>query len=150
MEGFGLRKELLRQENACGRYLEGENLSDCAHFVAHCLAAGGIVIKNTDSNTAFCPHGLAVRNTVLVDELRKLASRYENVIEIGLADGIIGDVGFLDHLKPYHAFMVCEPFNLGEPTGAPKVYAHSTARCCDRMDTSWKHWFSTMFRLEDG
>lgn len=91
-----------------------------------------------------------VRNTVLVDKLRRLASQYENVKEIGLVDGIVGDIGFLDHLKPYHAFMVCEPFKVNEPTNAPKIYAHSTSRCCDRMDTNWKHWFSTMFRLEDG
>lgn len=139
-----------KKDNACGKYLEGDEKSDCAHFIAHCLAAGGIVIKNPDPGTAFCPHGLAVRNTVLVDGLRKLANQYENVKEIGLADGIVGDVGFLDHLKPYHAFMVCEPFDLSKPADAPKVYAHAASRCCERMDTNWKHWFSTMFRLEDG
>ncbi len=136
------------KQNSCGAYLEGENKSDCAHFIAHALAAGGIVVK--DPNTTLCSHGLAVRNTVIVDELRKLAGQFENVKEIGLIDGIVGDIGFLDHLRPYHAFMVCEPFGLGEPTDAPKVYAHAASRCCERMDTSWKHWFSTMFRLEDG
>lgn len=58
-----------RQNNPCGKYLSGANLSDCAHFMAHVLKAGGIEIRNTDPSTAFCPHGLAVRNTVLVPEL---------------------------------------------------------------------------------
>jgi hypothetical protein len=137
-----------KKENVCGKYLEGNNKSDCAHFIAHCLAAGSIIIK--DPNTTLFPQGLAVRNTALMDGLRKLAGQYEIVKEIGLTNGIVGDVGFLDHLKSYHAFTVCEPFNLADTSDAPKTYAHSTSRCCDRMDTSWKHWFSTMFRLEDG
>jgi hypothetical protein len=138
-----------KEDNSCKVFLKGENKSDCAHFIAHCLAAGGIVIKNDDQGTAFCPHGLAVRNTVLVTELRKLDTQFENVTEIGLTDGIVGDVGFLDILKPYHAFMVCEPFDLSKPLEPPKVYAHSSSRCCERMDTSWKQWFSTMFRITD-
>ncbi|RWB69718.1 amidase domain-containing protein [Mesorhizobium sp.] len=139
-----------KQDNPCGVYLQGDKLSDCAHFMAHCLNAGGFTIKSA-TNDGLCPDGLSVKNTELVSAMRDAVSQYENVKEIGLSDGIVGDVGFLDRPdRPYHAFMVCEPFDLGDPTDAPKVYAHSTSRCCERMDTSWRHWFSTMFRLEDG
>jgi len=75
---------------------------------------------------------------------------FDNVVEIGLVDGIVGDVGFLDMGQPTHAFMVCEPFNPGSPLQAPKVYAHSNNRCCEALDTVWRQWFTTMFRLTDG
>jgi Putative amidase domain len=136
-----------QQQNSCGVYLQGDNKSDCAHFLAHCLAAGGIVIRD---DTGLCPVGLTVRNTTLVPALQNLAANYTNVVEIGLADAIVGDVGFLNYLQPTHAFMICEPFDLGDPLLAPKVYAHSNSRCCDRLDTLWRQFFSTMFRLTDG
>jgi len=138
-----------RLDNACGLYLQGANGSDCAHFISHCLDAGGITIPNTDPATNFCPQGLAVRNTLLVPALRNLAMLYDNVVEIGLVDAIIGDVGFLDILLPTHAFMIFEPFNLASPLVAPKVYAHSNSRCGERLDTNWRQWFTTMFRLTD-
>lgn len=140
-----------KEGNACGEYLKGANKSDCAHFIAHCLDAGGLKIKNVDPNTAFCPHGLAVRNTVIVPELRRLSGIYENVKEIELSDAIVGDVGFLNLERPRHAFLVCEPWNhISNPFSTPKVWAHSGARCCEEMDTNWRQWLSSAFRLEDG
>jgi hypothetical protein len=139
----------VKQDNACGSYLQGDGKSDCAHFLSHCLDAGGITIPDVD-NTGLCPQGLAVRNAVLLPGLRNLAIVYDNVVEIGLVDAIIGDVGFLDIVWPTHGFMICEPFNLGDPLQAPKVYAHSNNRCCERLDTQWRQWFTTMFRLTDG
>ena len=138
-----------KASNACGVHLEGDNRSDCAHFLAHCLAAGGITIK--DPSTGLCPHGLAVRNVDLVAGLKALGQAYENVFPIPLNDAIVGDVGFLKIERPRHAFMVCEPWNsYGNPLSTPKVYAHSSARCCETMDTSWRQWLSDAFRLEDG
>ena len=58
-----------KKDNSCGVYLDGENKSDCAHFLAHCLAAGGIKVLNDDPGTKFCKHGLAVRNTTISKEL---------------------------------------------------------------------------------
>lgn len=136
--------------NSCGVYLSGENKSDCAHFLAHCLAAGGIRIANTNPGTAFCPDGLAVRNTDIESELKRLSKQYDNIKEIDLSDAIVGDVGFLQAHRPWHAFMVCEVWNIGMPTSTPKVWAHSSARCCEEMNTDWKHWFSSAYRLEDG
>ena len=141
-----------KKGNACGKYLEGGNYSDCTHFLAHCLAAGELSIKSPDPGFSPCPHGLAVRYTDLLVALRKLITDgNSNVTEIGLADAIVGDVGFLDSpLRPYHAFMVCKPVDLTKilpPT--VEVWAHSTARCCEAMDAQWKQWFSTAFRITD-
>ena len=136
-----------KKDNSCGKYLEGDELSDCAHFLAHCLAAGGI--KITDPSTGLCPLGLAVRNVDLVAGLDKLKDEYENVKRIDMTDAIYGDVGFLKLERPRHAFMVCEPWN-GNYLTTPKVYAHSGARCCEHMDTFWRQWFSDAFRLEEG
>lgn len=121
-----------KKDNSCGKYFEGDNMVDCAHFIAHCLAAGGIVIKNSDPNTAFCPQGLAVRNTVLVDGLRKLAGRYEK----RQGDWPRRRDRWRRRLpRPLEALSRIHgvPFNLGEPTDAPKVYGHSTSRCA----TEW-------------
>lgn len=138
-----------KEGNACGVFLKGDKLSDCAHFLAHCLAAGGIVIK--DPTTKLCPQGLAVRNVDLVTGLNALAQSFDNVFAIALNDAIVGDVGFLKLERPRHAFMVCEVWNpITDPLGTPKVYAHSTARCCEQMETSWRQWLSDAFRLEDG
>lgn len=137
--------------NSCGVYLEGGNKSDCAHFLAHVLAAGGIVIKNPDPGSAFCKAGLAVRNTDIVMELRRLAGAFENIKKIDLNEAIVGDVGFLKLERPRHAFMICEIWNqASHPLSTPKVWAHSSARCCEEMDTWWRQWLSDAFRLEDG
>ena len=137
--------------NACGVYLQGGARSDCAHFIAHCLDAGGITIRNPDASNDLCPQHLAIRNTDIVARLKELDRLYTNVTEIGLTDAIIGDYGFLDRPdRPYHAFMICEPVDLSiMPPPAVKVYAHSTNRCCEPMSAQWKQWFSTLFRITD-
>ena len=142
-----------QKNNPCGNYFEGGNYSDCAHFIAHCMAAGGLTIKAPDPAFNPCPNGLAVRNTDLVAALRKfIAEGYSNLSEIGLTDAIVGDIGFLDSpVRPYHAFMICKPVNLAKmPPPAVEVWAHSTSRCCKPMDAQWKQWFSTAFRITDG
>lgn len=150
-KAYGYAKKYCQSEdNECGVFLSGQNKSDCAHFIAHCLNAGGIVIKNSDPQTKFCPQGLAVRNPVIVDSLRQLATRFENIKEIDLSDTIVGDVGFLTLDRPRHAFMVCKPGQQPGNLNVPFVWAHSSARCCEQLDTNWRQWFSTAFRLEDG
>lgn len=140
-----------KEDNSCGIYLQGDKRSDCAHFIAHCLHAGGITIINTDPGTNFCPLGLAVRNTVLVPALRNLAKNHSNIKELGLSDTIVGDIGFLDSpIRPYHAFMICEPVDLRKiPAPPAKVYAHSSSRCCEQMNAQWQQWLSTIFRIEN-
>lgn len=95
--------------NVCGICLSGTRLSDCAHFVAHCLHSGGTTVKKSPAEDALCPHGLTSRNTVIVDALRALAAKYDNVKEIDLGDTILGDVGFLKIERPRHAFLVASP-----------------------------------------
>ena len=130
------------QDNSCGVFLNEKGRTDCAHFIAHCLAAGGLLVNNDDLGTEFCKHGLAVRNTTLVAQLDAWSAKYENIRKISLSDAIVGDVGFLRIERPRHAFMVCEVWNqFSSPFGAPKVWAHSTARCCEEMDTDFLQWF---------
>lgn len=118
--------------------------------IAHVLAAGGIVIKNPDPKIRnWCPDQLAIRNVDLVKGLKKLARKYDNIFEINLSGAIVGDVGFLKRERPTHAFMVCTSW-AGRWLTTPKVYAHSTARCCKHMDAGFKQWLSDSFRLEDG
>jgi Putative amidase domain len=139
-----------QKTNSCGKYLEGEKLSDCAHFVAHCLKAGGITIKATDADGDLCPDNLAFRNVTLIAGLRDTAAKSSNVREIQLSEGIIGDIGFLNLDQPRHAFIVSRPGKYPDAFSVPFVWAHSTSRCDEQLDTNWRQWLSTAFRLEDG
>lgn len=140
-----------KRQNSCGVYLDGPGKADCAHFLAHCLAAGGVRVRNTDPTNPLCPDGLAVRNTDLTDELSRLSRTYSNVKELGLTDAIIGDVGFLTIVThPTHAFMLAEPVDMRPFPPLPvKVYAHTTNRCGEVMDAQWRQWFSKLFRITD-
>jgi hypothetical protein len=139
-----------QKTNSCGKFFDGEKLSDCAHFIAHCLNAGGIRISATPEDGQLCPDNLAFRNVTLVSGLREFARNYANIREIPLSDGIVGDIGFLQLERPRHAFMVSRPGKYPDAFAVPFVWAHSTARCNEQLDTNWRHWFSTAFRLEDG
>jgi hypothetical protein len=109
-----------------------------------------MTIKTSDPSANWCPQGLAVRNVDLVAALKAAAGSYENVIELGLADAIIGDIGFLSNLRrPSHAFMMCEPVNLADPLKPAKVYAHTANRCCEDMAAEIRQWFATLFRITD-
>jgi len=142
-----------KKANSCGTYYSAAKQTDCAHFIAHCLNAGGInVPSNVPDSPTFknCSAKLAVRNTSIEAMLRILSQDYENIFEIDLSDAIVGDIGFLQAHRPVHAFMVCEVWNkYKNPLGTPKVWAHSTERNCEEMDTDFKQWFSSAYRLED-
>lgn len=141
-----------KKDNPCKKYLEGGNYSDCAHFIAHCLAAGGLKIE-ADPSFSPCPQGLAVRNTDLVAALRNFVKQgYSNVLEIDFSDAIVGDIGFLNRPdRPTHAFMVCKTVDMRKMPPPPvEVWAHSDSRCCEAMNAQWRQWFSTAFRITDG
>jgi len=139
-----------KQDNACHVFLNETDKTDCAHFVAHCLDAGGITIKTTDPTANFCPSGLAVRNTDLVAALRFLASKHDNMTEIGMVDAIVGDIGFLSNLRrPSHAFLLCEPVDLRDPLKPAKVWAHTSKKCCEDTGAEIRQWFATIFRITD-
>lgn len=115
-----------KEDNPCGKFFKEGNYSDCAHFLAHCLNAGGLRITAPDPSFNPCPHGLAVRNTDLVAALRKLvADGATNIKEVGLTEAIIGDVGFLNRPdRPSHAFMVCTPVDLRVMPPSPLRFGH--------------------------
>lgn len=140
-----------QKSNICGVYLDGPKKSDSAHFIAHCLAAGGLEIRNTNPDSARCPHGLAEFNVDLEAQLKEWSYIYENIKEIDLSDAMVGDIGFLHAERPRHAFMIAAPWNaIRNPFSTPKAWAHSTARCGEEMDTDFRHWFTSAYRLEDG
>ena len=140
----------LKNDNSCGKYFNDptKKLSDCAHFIAHCLNAGGIKIKNSDPNLQICPDGLSVRVTEIIDSLRKLANEYDNIKEIDFSDAIVGDYGFLRTflIRPSHAFMICESAVEKKDF---KVFGHTTNRNCEKSEPSWYHDFYTAFRVTD-
>jgi hypothetical protein len=139
-----------KEDNSCGVFLNEPGKTDCAHFVAHCLAAGGITVKTTDPSANFCPSGLAVRNTDLVAALQRLATQHNNVTEMGMVDAIVGDIGFLSNLRrPSHAFILCEPVDLRDPLKPAKIWAHTANKCCEDTGAEIRQWFATMFRIMD-
>jgi hypothetical protein len=143
-----------QNSNPCGVFLldPAQKLSDCAHFIAHCLSAGGLKIATSDPTANFCPDGLAVRNSDLIAGLRDAANKFSNVQEVVCDETAIGDVGFLNAIvRPSHAFMICKRFApCTDEQNPPTVYAHTTNRCCGAMELKWYQFFGTAFRLADG
>lgn len=150
-----------KQENSCGVYLTGGELSDCAHFIAHCLNAGGLVVKRRTGDQ-LCPLDLAVRNVDIDAHLAELAVKYKNVKPIAIEEAIVGDIGFLlgtnkrGLLSPTHAFMVKETKYKTENRVIPYfeppiVWAHSAERCPkgERMDIEYRQYIARAYRLED-
>lgn len=139
-----------QKNNACGAFYDQPGKTDCAHFIAHCLNAGGITLKPNNPADTTCPAGLSMRNTELVPALKKLAASCDNVSELAMVDAIVGDIGFLSNLlRPSHAFMVCEPVDLRDPRKPAKVWAHTTNKCCEDTGAEIRQWFATMFRITD-
>ncbi len=138
-----------KDENACGVYLNdpSKKQSDCAHFVSHCLNAGGITIKDPDPSNQLCPSGLAVRVSDLVAALTALAGKFDNVSSIDLSDAIVGDVGFFNSIVvPSHAFLICTPAPAKDDY---LIYAHTTNRRCTKPEPKWYQFFGAAFRLTD-
>lgn len=147
------KKYAAQETNSCGVFLldPAKKLSDCAHFVAHCLKAGGIEIKRKDpADPALCPDGLSYRNTEIVAALKDLSTKFENVKEISISDAIIGDFGFFNKLslsRPTHGFMICK--TAADPNDYT-VYAHTTNRNCEKMEPTWMDSYDVAFRMVDG
>jgi hypothetical protein len=144
------------KDNQCGKFLYDpdpkKNLSDCAHFIAHCLHAGGITIPNPDNTNKLCPTGLAVRVKDVKAHLDKLSTKYSNVTVIKSYSEIpiIGDYAFLRPeptgvYRPTHAFMICKAaVTIDEAT----LYAHTSKRDCEKADLKWyKDWFDSAYRI---
>jgi len=137
-------------DNSCGIYNNDseKKLSDCAHFLAHCLNSGGIKIKANEPNLSICKDGLSYRVEELTTALYKLSQIYQNVTQISIKDAIIGDYGFfkIPAIRPTHAFMICKPaMNTDDIT----IYAHTTNRSCDKPEPRWYQFFDVAYRITD-
>jgi len=136
--------------NSCGVYNNdpARKLSDCAHFIAHCLNSGGITIKAKTPNTAICPDGLCYRVEELTAALADLSKRYSNVTQISIDDAIVGDYGFfkIPVVRPTHAFMICMP---AASTDDITIYSHTTNRNCEKPEPKWYQFFDVAYRITD-
>ena len=137
--------------NSCGVYNNNPsaNLSDCAHFISHCLSKGGIEIKAQDPNFLICKDGLCYRVVELTSALERLSQSYSNVQQISIDDAIIGDYGFFKILvvRPTHAFMICQP---AAKTDDITIYAHTNNRFCSKPEPNWYQFFGKAYRITDG
>ncbi|TCD29622.1 hypothetical protein EZ456_00985 [Pedobacter psychrodurus] len=145
------KKYAALSDNVCGIYNNNPsaNLSDCAHFIAHCLKSGGIEIKAQQPNLKICTEGLCYRVQELTSALKKLSQQYSNVSEIEIEDAIIGDYGFfkIPIVRPTHAFMICQP---AANTDDIKIYAHTANRSCTTPEPKWYQFFDVAYRITDG
>jgi hypothetical protein len=137
-------------DNKCGVYNNNPsaNLSDCAHFIAHCLKDGGIEIKAETPNLSICKDGLSYRVKELTAALSVLSKNYNNVKQISINDAIVGDYGFfkIPIVRPTHAFMICQP---AANTDDMTIYAHSTNRSCAKGEPKWYQFFDVAYRITD-
>jgi hypothetical protein len=138
------------KNNRCSTYLRGDKLSDCANLIALCLAAGGMKIVNKNPEAVLCSDRLAARNADIVATLTHLAGQSENVNVVDFGDTIVGDISFRRVNRPWHSFMVSKTGPLPDKVNALFVRAHSTSRCGEQLDTNFRQWLSSAFRMEDG
>lgn len=126
--------------NSCGKFYE----SDCAHFMSHCLAAGGIGITGGDP-LAKCPAGHPIRAREVAAAFYNASNTFSNVQQLDdYDDGRAGDFGFLRRFgRKSHAFLLAGPASL---SGAP-VFAHTAKHCGDEMPT-YRIYFGSYYRIE--
>ena len=108
--------------NKCGEEYD----SDCAHFMAHCLAAGGIVCKGRRFK---CPDGLCIRVEELAAHLEGLRKKYSNVTATSFKKGTQrGDYGFfLNWIQDDHSFLLNGPVHASGKKA--RIYGHTNNRC---------------------
>lgn len=125
--------------NICGKHYE----SDCTHYIAHCLAAGGVGFKGGDPQ-ARCPAGLVIRAEELAAAFYNSTKIYNNVTQLdSYEQGRRGDYGFLKRLiEKSHAFLLS---GVPNATSAP-VYAHTNNHCGDLME-SVRIYFGAYYRI---
>lgn len=131
-----------QKTNSCGEFYADQG-GDCAHFIGHCLAAGGIGVSGGDPK-ARCPHNIVKRAEELATALASGTRKYSNMQEISsYSQGQSGDYGFLSNfLRPSHAFMLN-----GTPTLThAAAFAHTNPHCGDNMD-SYRLFFGKYFRI---
>lgn len=138
---FAYAKKYCGQKtNSCGKFYE----ADCAHFMSHCLAAGGVTVKGS-SPGASCPHGLCIRAEELAAAFYNATKQYDNVKQLNsFSDGQKGDYGFLRRfIEKSHAFLLD-----GRPSAdtAP-AYAHTSPHCGDNME-SFRILFGAYYRIQ--
>ena len=131
------------RKNTCGVYFSGSGRSDCAHFLAHCLHAGGLTIKSSESE---CPHGLSMRVKEIVTALSSL--NMNNVRRVAIDDAILGTPAFLNNVvEPFHAIMIRKAGDKSENT---TFFAHSRENCGEKpVDLPLYQSYGVGFRLED-
>jgi hypothetical protein len=116
----------------CGKNYDEEG-GDCAHFVSHCLAAGGVGLTGS---TATCPQGLFIRADELAAAFYNATQIYSNVSQLsGFQSTTAKDFGFLrSWIIKTHAFLLNGAV---ESTGtAAPIFGHSNNRCGERVEES--------------
>ncbi len=139
------------KNNSCGYYFQGEKRSDCAHFLSHCLQAGGIQIKRIEGPDG-CNDDLSVRVAEIKKALECLSEKYKNVYPIDYDEGIYGDPAYLNTFSmASHAVLVKETKPIaGKPRERETLYyAHSNERCGSSGDLRWYQSFGGAFRIYD-
>jgi hypothetical protein len=134
----------LLHTNSCGIYNDepGGVLSDCAHFISHCLAKGGIKIKAAVANPSICKDGLCYRVEELRQAFEALAKKYDNINPLDINKAASGDYALLLS----HTFMVCTgSVNSDEIT----VYSHTLNRSCEKPPQEWSKTFSVCYHIAD-
>jgi hypothetical protein len=121
-----LRQYALRYSPGGNDCSQGELRSDCAHFQAHCLAAGGIRVAYP---TAVCDSGLTIRVRDLAIAFDNASMRYVNVKKIrDYREARRGDWCFLPreaNVNPHDHLMLLAA--APEPNGA-RIYSHTNNR----------------------
>lgn len=117
-----------QQNNSCGVFYDENTGSrgDCAHFVAHCLAEGGLKFSNLEFK---CPAGMARLARDVGAGLSSASTKFDNIKLLeGFRVTTRLDIGFFVNLfGKQHAFILAEEV-LPNGSGA-KIFGHTNNRC---------------------
>ncbi len=136
-------KKWCKDGNDCpdGQFKE-PNGTDCTHFIAHALLAGGVKVANLGPT---CKSGCCIRVKQLAPAFSNAADRFSNVSAVELKDTRAGDFVFQVSLfgsKSHVMVLADKPDDKGA-----KIYGHETNRCGEYVEFDLSD--CKFYRIED-
>jgi GH24 family phage-related lysozyme (muramidase) len=136
-------KKWCKDGNDCpdGQFRE-PNGTDCTHFIAHALLAGGVNVANLEPT---CKSGCCIRVKQLAPAFANAAARFSNVSKVEQKDAKAGDFVFQVSLfgsKSHVMVLADKPDDKGA-----KIYGHETNRCGEYVEFDLSD--CKFYRIED-
>jgi len=124
----------------CGNYFDSQ---DVAHFIGHCLSAGGVKISGGSMR---CRTGIPINSQDIASAFHNSTKIYNNVSTLNnFKEAKKGDWGFLNNFSVNnHMFLLDEEISDNE--NSARIYSHGEF-CCSEKVTENKYNDGVYFRI---